>query len=78
MLSADADIPILPLDFHDLLFLGALVDEYRHLDDTRLGVAERAYTDREKQFKYWMHESTDGVGAMASPSTLGGWFEAGT
>lgn len=82
LLSADGDIPILPLDFHDLLYLGALEDEYRHMDDSRLSVAARARADREAQFKYWMHEPDAGStpiennGAMAS--SLGPWFPAGT
>lgn len=82
-LSADADVPILPVDFHDLLFLGALVDEYRHLDDSRLMVAQRQYDEREKQFKYWMHETASGMTSMsaqglARPSQLGAWFPSGS
>jgi hypothetical protein len=81
LLSADADVPILPLDFHDLLFLGALVDEYRHMDDSRLVSAQNAYRDREKQFTYWMHEPDAGstdltVGSMGSK--LGPWFPSGS
>lgn len=82
-LSADGDVPILPTDFHDLLFLGPLVDEYRHLDDSRLTVAQQQYSDREKQFKYWMHETASGsnpIGrdGLALPSQLGPWFAANT
>lgn len=82
-LSADADVPILPVDFHDLIFLGALVDEYRHMDDTRIGVTQGQYSDREKQFKYWMHETAAGSIAMSAdgrsrPSQLGAWFPANT
>ncbi len=82
-LSADADVPILPVDFHDLLFLGPLVDEYRHLDDSRLMVAQRQLDDREKQFKYWMHETGSGMTSIpgqgvARPSQLGGQFPANT
>lgn len=82
-LSADADVPILPVDFHDLLFLGPLVDEYRHLDDSRLTVAQSAYRERESQFKYWMHETASGSTAigrdgMMLPSQLGPWFASGT
>jgi len=81
-LSADADVPILPTDFHDLLFLGPLVDEYRHLDDSRLTVVERSYREREAQFKYWMHETDAGSTAMhtgmAWPSQLGAQFPAGS
>ena len=83
LLSADADVPILPLDFHDLLFLGALEDEYRHLDDTRLSVVQQARRDREKQFTYWMHESDAGMTDVLSDgramgSVLGAWFPQGS
>lgn len=83
LLSADGDVPILPLDFHDLLFLGALVDEYRHLDDTRLNTVERQLAQRESQFNYWMHESDAGstdipLDGRRMSSTLGPWFPAGT
>jgi hypothetical protein len=79
-LSADADIPILPVDFHDLLFLGALVDEYRHMDDSRVNVALAQQKERENQFKYWMHETDAGStdAGMAMPSRLGSYFPAGT
>lgn len=82
-LSADADVPILPTDFHDLLFLGALVDEYRHLDDSRWRVTEAAYVERDKQFRYWMHETASGMTSIGDygrllPSQLGPGFPAGT
>ena len=81
-LSADADVPILPVDFHDLLFLGALEDEYRHLDDSRVSIAKSQYSEREKQFKYGMHETDAGSTSLASgwarPSQLGPWFPANT
>lgn len=82
-LSADADVPILPVDFHDLLFLGALEDEYRHLDDSRFSVVERARKEREGQFKYWLHETDSGSTAISIdgrgiPSQLGSQFPAGT
>lgn len=78
-LAVDADVPILPVDFHDLLFYGPLVDEYRHLDDSRVRVAEDQLKARESQFKYWMHDTDAGPsGAMAWPSQLGSQFPAGT
>lgn len=83
LLSGDSDVPILPLDFHDLLYLGPLVDEYRHMDDSRLSVAQRAYDERDRQFRYWMHEPDAGStvlpadGRLAS-SQLGSQFPAGS
>lgn len=82
LLSADADEPILPLDFHDLLFLGALVDEYRHMDDSRLTVALQQQKEREAQFKYWMHEPDAGSTPISQDgmigSRLGAMFPAGS
>ena len=83
LLSADGDIPILPLDFHDLLFLGALVDEYRHLDDSRLNTVKEQLKERESQFKYWMHETDAGSTSITDngrllSSQLGPQFPAGT
>lgn len=81
-LAADDDVPILPPDFHDLLFLGALVDEYRHLDDSRAGQAASQLKQREGQFTYWLHEVDAGSamvnGGLAQPSRLGPWFPAGS
>ena len=82
-LSADGDIPILPVDFHDLLVLWPLVDEYRSMDDSRLSVVQAAAREREAQFKYWMHETAAGSTAMGlnglmRPSQLGPAFPAGT
>lgn len=81
LLSADGDMPILPSDFHDLLFLGALVDEYRHMDDSRVNLAVQQHREREAQFKYWMHEQDAGStsdSGVAMPSRLGAMFPAGT
>lgn len=82
-LSADADVPILPTDFHDLLFLWPLVDEYRRMDDSRLSVVASQAKEREAQFKYWMHETASGMtsiseNGLAITSQLGPQFPAGT
>jgi hypothetical protein len=80
-LSADGDIPILPVDFHDLIFLGALEDEYRHLDDSRASTVAQSRREREAQFKYWMHETGAGstmLGSNLGWSSLGPAFPSGT
>ena len=78
-LSSSSDVPVLPTDFHDLLFLGALVDEYRHLDDNRVRVVADQLAEREKQFKYWMHDTDTGSSdATEMPSQLGPAFPAGS
>jgi hypothetical protein len=79
-LAQDTDEPILPADFHDLLFLGGAMDEYRHTDDTRYTVAAQEYRKRENDLKYWLAETAAGSEeAMADPpSSLGAWFPAGS
>lgn len=83
-LSNDADVPLLPVDFHDLLLLGALADEYQHLSDERYPLAMSEYRKREGEFRYAMAETATGKlpGLMrqrfGKPSQLGAWFPAGT
>lgn len=83
LLSADGDVPILPTDFHDLLFLGPAEDEYRHLDDSRALMLERQRKERESHFKYWLHETDAGstsvdMDGRSRPSSLGSQFPAGS
>lgn len=82
-LAQDTDTPLLPLDFHDLLLLGALCDEYEHLNDERLVVAQRNYDKREKELALWLAQTGTseayGLGQpMQAPSQLGSWYGAGT
>lgn len=84
-LSSDSDVPLLPVDFHDLLLLGALADEYQHLSDERYPIAVSEYRQREGQFRYAMAETATGKPFSLShrrnsgrPSQLGGWYPAGT
>jgi hypothetical protein len=79
--AQDTDEPLLPIDFHDLLVLGAVMDEYQHTDDTRYIVAATEYKERLGQFQYWMHESADGstsLGTARRPSQLGAFYPAGS
>lgn len=77
-LAADTDEPWLPLDYHDLLVLGAVADEYRHNDDSRMQHAEALYRQRLNELKYYLAESpTPNLNVDANPigfSRLGGYF----
>lgn len=80
-LSADADEPLLPADFHYLLRLGAVSDEMRMRDDTRYE-ALRIDMDRGiNDLKSWIWNNADyqpsGSG-RGSFSRLGGYFPAGS
>lgn len=78
-LAASNDVPALPEDFHDLLMLGALMDEYQHMNDERYAVAAGEYRERERAFRYWLAGTA--TGAMyptQEPSRLGPWYPAGS
>lgn len=75
-LAQSNDVPVLPDDFHDLLLLGALMDEYQHMADERYAVASDEYRRRESQFRYWLAETATGQEAILPqpPSQLGPWY----
>jgi hypothetical protein len=81
-LAQSNDEPMLPEDFHDVILLGALADEYEHMDDPRWQQATLQHEKRVGQLRYWLHETAAGTGplngAAAPPSQLGAWFPAGT
>jgi hypothetical protein len=83
-LVGDTDVPVLPEDFHDVLLLGCVADEYQHLADTRWGVATQEYTERVNQMRYWLAETATGQPfsltqrRWSRPSQLGSWYPAGT
>jgi hypothetical protein len=79
-LSLDADVPLLPEDFHDILVLAGLIEEYRRLDDPRAGFVVADLSQREKHLIYWLAETASGSTDVFTdrPSQLGAWFEAGS
>lgn len=79
-LAQSTDVPVLPEDFHDLLLLGALQDEYQHMNDGRYAMAADEYRRREGQFRYWLAETASrrALPETAPPSRLGSWYPAGT
>jgi hypothetical protein len=82
-LAQSTDVPILPEDFHDVLMLGALADEYQHLSDKRWSMAVTEYDDRVKEMQYWLAETAIGrprslVRPWQRPSQLGSWYPAGS
>lgn len=88
-LAHDTDVPVLPEDFHDVLMLGALADEYQRLNDKRYTVAEMEYGGsdgkhgRVGEMLYWLTETAIGrprglTRSWDKPSQLGSWYPAGT
>lgn len=79
---ADVQPPDLEDDFHDVLLLGALMDEYQHMNDSRWGQARVEYETRMAALKYRIAATgARGPGLIhgqETPSQLGSWFPAGT
>lgn len=80
-MSQANDEPLLPVDFHDLLSVGARMDEYEKSDDLgRRRIAEKEWDDGEKELTSWitshpdyrptLHREPRGI------STLGAYFPA--
>jgi hypothetical protein len=79
----ETDIPLIPEDFHDVMILGPLADEYQHVKDERYAVARDEYTSRVNELIYWLSECAVGQPWNLSqswqrPSQLGSWFPANT
>jgi hypothetical protein len=76
-LAVGTDQPDLPEDWHDLVLLGALMDEYQHMSDERYGVAAQEYQQRLREFKYWLSQPATGLSVGEAPSRLGAWAPSG-
>lgn len=82
-LAQSTDVPVLPEDFHDVLLLGCVADEFAHLSDARYDLTMREYNARLGELKYWLAESAIGKISNLSrqwqrPSQLGSWYPSGT
>lgn len=51
----DTDEPYLPTDYHDLLSIGARMDEYEKMDDTRYGAAKSQWKEKFDSLQYFIH-----------------------
>jgi len=82
-LAQSTDLPVLDEDFHDVLLLGALMDEYQHMHDDRWQSARVEYEQRLGALKYRIAATaTGGAGLLTRRirpgSQLGAWFPAGS
>jgi hypothetical protein len=82
LLSA-TDEPLLPLDFHDLILLWVVADEYQHVNDERYAIARSEAERREGEMLYFLSETAIGrpfslTRSFQRPSQLGSWFPAGS
>lgn len=78
-MTNDTDTPLLPVQFHYLLALGARANEYEKVDDSRRFLLARKDLE-EGILKLKHYLVTRAVSERAAPqtSTLGPWFPAGS
>ena len=78
----DTDEPYLPPDYHDLLSIGARMDEYEKMDDSRFASAKAAWKEKYESLQFFIHgraserlipRSTSGAIGV---SDLSGWYPA--
>lgn len=79
-MSNATDEPLLPVDFHDLLAVGARLDEYEKADDSRRKIAEVEWDEGVKELTSWIVAHPDYSPSLGggSPgiSRLGAWYPA--
>lgn len=81
-LSADADTPLLPEDFHHVLSLGAQHDEWLKLDDDRLATVRADLEQEIKGLNAYLWDLADSTDerrdSLPRTSRLGPYYPAGT
>lgn len=78
-LAQNTDEPRLPEKFHDLLYLGAAMDEMGKTDDTRYLQYAREYKELHDDWILWLAlQRPSRMQPYEKPSQLGSWFPAGS
>lgn len=82
-MSNTTDEPLLPRDYHWLLSLGARVDEYEKLDDSRVNAARALWEKGISRLRNFVINSPDyvivpGGGSQRERSNLGSQYPAGS
>ncbi len=79
-LANGTDEPLLPLDYHYLVPLGAMIKEYELLDDGRLSVARQDYERGTSKLRGWVMNDGDQLASLRPVVTrwnnLGGSYPA--
>lgn len=70
-LAQDTDEPLLPVDFHDLIGIGARMKEYELIDDSRAVAAQVLYQRREKSLTSFVLNDGDRLASLRP--TAQGW-----
>ena len=77
-LGQNTDEPRLPERFHDLIEIGASMDEYGKTDDTRYAVMDREYRQLMGELQYWIAVQQMSAPQVQKASQLGPWFPSGS
>lgn len=79
-MTADAEEPLLPEDYHHLLALGAQADEWRRADDDRYVQLRQDIDIELRNMNAWLWDLADATDArrdgVGGHSRLGAWFPA--
>jgi hypothetical protein len=75
-MSADADVPLLPEDFHHVLALGAQADEWRRMDDDRYAALRQDVDLELRNMNAWVWDLADSTNErrIGPRSRLGAWY----
>ncbi len=74
-LSADSDVPAMPEDFHDVLILGAMADEYDHDGDKKMAdKMEAKYELRRRELRYFVAKTAYLMTRQATNVDYPWWF----
>lgn len=76
-LVQDTDEPYLPDDYHDLLSIGARMDEYEKMDDSRFNTAKREWAEKFKSLQFFIHGRASERLIPRSTSGRIGWNDLG-
>ena len=76
-LAQATDEPLIPHDFHDALYWGAMVDELIKTDDERLMIANARWKERTNDLKLRLAQLATDTAPMTGFSRLGPWTPAG-
>lgn len=76
-MTEDSEEPLLPLDFHEVLSLGAQYHEWKRADDDRKDEVRADLEDGLKALNRWVWDLADSTSAPPiGRSNLGAWFPA--
>lgn len=74
-MTADADVPAFPEDFHDVLEFGALSDELEKMEKYKMAEKyEKAYQERKRELRYFIAKSAYLEQSQGDQWWIGPWY----